>query len=64
MMIFGHNPKKIKIGKFIFNLIWKILAKFCLFLETIIEVVIYILAKIKDGIYFIRDWLEERELLS
>ena len=21
MMIFGHNPKKIKIGKFIFNLI-------------------------------------------
>lgn len=64
MMIFGHNPKKIKPTKFIFNLIWKILAKFCLFLETIIEVIIYILAKIKDGIYFIRDWLEEREYLS
>ena len=46
------------------NLIWNTLAKICKFFELIIEAIIWILAKFKDGIYFVRDWLEERELLG
>ena len=46
------------------NLIWNTLAKICKFFEFIIEAIIWLLTKIKDGIYFVRDWLEERELLG
>ena len=62
MMIYGNTPKDLK--KKIMNLIWNTLAKICRFFELIIEAIIWILAKFKDGIYFIRDWLEERELLG
>ena len=62
MMIYGNTPEDIKKG--IMKYFWRTLASFCKFLEFIIEVIIWILAKIKDGIYFIRDWLEERELLG
>ena len=62
MMIYGNTPKDLK--KKIMNLIWKTLANICKFFELIIEAIIWILAKFKDGIYFIRDWLEERELLG
>ena len=62
MMIYGNTLKDIKKG--IMKYFWRTLASFCKFLEFIIEVIIWILAKIKDGIYFIRDWLEERELLG
>ena len=61
MMIYGNTPKDLK--KKIMNLIWKTLASICKFFEFLIGIIIYILAKIKDGIYFIRDWLEEREYL-
>ena len=60
-MIYGNTPKDLK--KKIMNLIWNTLAKICRFFELIIEAIIWILAKFKDGIYFVRDWLEERELL-
>jgi len=62
MIILHKTPKEWKI--FFMNLIWKTLAQICKIFEFFIECIIYILAKIKDGIYFIRDWLEERELLS
>ena len=62
MMIYGNTPKDLK--KKIMNLIWNTLAKICRFFELIIEAIIWILAKFKDGIYFVRDWLEERELLG
>ena len=62
MMIYGNTPKDLK--KKIMNLIWKTLASICKFFEFIIEIIIWILAKFKDGIYFVRDWLEERELLG
>ena len=62
MMIYGNTPKDLK--KKIMNLIWNTLAKICKFFELIIEAIIWILAKFKDGIYFVRDWLEERELLG
>ena len=62
MMIYGNTPKDLK--KKIMILIWNILAKICKFFELIIEAIIWILAKFKDGIFYIRDWLEERELLG
>ena len=62
MMIYGNTPKDLK--KKIMNLIWKTLASICKFFEFIIEIIIWILAKFKDGIFYIRDWLEERELLG
>lgn len=62
MMIYGNTPKDLK--KKIMNLIWNTLAKICKFFELIIEAIIWILAKFKDGIFYIRDWLEERELLG
>ena len=62
MMIYGNTPEDLK--KKIMNLIWNTLAKICRFFELIIEAIIWILAKFKDGIFYIRDWLEERELLG
>jgi len=62
MMIYGNTPEDIKKG--IMKYFWRTLASFCKLLEILIEVVIYILAKIKDGINFVRDWLEEREYLN
>ena len=62
MMIYGNTPKDFK--KKTMNLIWNTLAKICKFFEFIIEIIIWILAKFKDGIFYIRDWLEERELLG
>jgi len=61
---FGQHrtPKEWKI--YFMNLIWNTLAKICKFFEFIIEAIIWLLTKIKDGIYFVRDWLEERELLG
>ena len=62
MIIFGNTPKDLR-KKFMVYL-WRSLASVFKFLELIIEVIIFILKKIKDGVYFIRDWLEEREYLS
>ena len=61
---FGQHrtPKEWKI--YFMNLIWNTLAKICKFFELIIEAIIWLLTKFKDGIYFVRDWLEERELLG
>ena len=61
MLILQKTPKEWKL--FLMNLIWKTLASICKFFEFLIGIIIFILAKIKDGIYFIRDWLEEREYL-